>query len=46
METITWNNLSPGAHTMEFDCDKFPVGTYFATVESLDVNKVAKFVKY
>ena len=46
MKNITWNNMSSGVHTMNFDCTKFPVGTYFATIESMDVNKVAKFVKY
>jgi hypothetical protein len=46
MKNITWKNMSKGSHTMNFDCTDFPIGTYFATVESLDVNKVAKFVKY
>jgi len=46
MKNVTWNNMSSGAHTMNFDCAKFPIGTYFAIVESMEVNKVAKFVKY
>ncbi len=46
MKNVTWNNMAPGSHTMDFDCSDFPIGTYFAIVESLDINKIAKFVKY
>ena len=46
IETILWKNMMSGTHTMDFDCSDFPVGTYFAVVESSGFNKVAKFVKY
>ena len=46
IQTILWKNMMSGTHIMDFDCSDFPVGTYFAVVESLGFNKVAKFVKY
>ncbi len=46
IRSITWKNMSPGTHTMDFNCSKFPIGTYFGVVESAGFNKVAKFVKY
>jgi hypothetical protein len=46
IETIVWKNMMSGSHVMDFDCSDFPIGTYFARLESSGLNKVAKFVKY
>ena len=46
IESILWKNMNTGSHTMDFDCSSFPIGTYFAIVESAGISKVAKFVKY
>ena len=46
IKSIYWKNMSTGSHTMDFDCSNFPIGTYFAVIESNGTSKVAKFVKY
>ena len=46
IKSIYWKNMATGSHTMDFDCSDFPIGTYFAVIESNGISKVAKFVKY
>lgn len=46
IKSITWKNMAQGSHNMEFDCSKYPNGTYFITIESMNIKKVAKFVNY